>query len=114
VQLKNQIQKKLQTLKKTIMSTGKVVLGTMAGLAVGAILGVLFAPEKGSVTRKQIMDKGNDYVDDLKSKYNEFKDSITEQFESTKDDVNQLADRAKSKYDDVKKEVTAGTSNYKM
>ena len=40
------------------MSTGKVVLGTIAGLAIGGILGILFAPEKGSVTRKQIMDKG--------------------------------------------------------
>ena len=45
------------------MSTGKVVLGTLAGLAIGAIAGILFAPEKGSVTRKQIMDKGDDLVD---------------------------------------------------
>jgi gas vesicle protein len=40
------------------MRTSKVVLGTMAGLAIGAIAGILFAPEKGSTTRKQILDKG--------------------------------------------------------
>ena len=40
------------------MNTGKVVLGTLAGLAFGAIAGILLAPEKGSTTRKQISDKG--------------------------------------------------------
>jgi gas vesicle protein len=51
------------------MSTGKVVLGTLAGLAIGATAGVLFAPEKGSKTRKKIMDKANDYADKLKPSY---------------------------------------------
>ena len=32
------------------MDSGKVVLGVLAGVAAGAILGILFAPEKGSVT----------------------------------------------------------------
>ena len=87
------------------MSTGKVVLGALAGLAIGAIAGILFAPEKGSHTRKQIMDKGNDYADELKSKFNEFCDAITNKFESTKKDVQDLADKGKSTYGDVKKEA---------
>ncbi len=37
------------------MSTGKVVLGTLAGIAIGAIAGILLAPEKGSTTRRQIL-----------------------------------------------------------
>ena len=49
------------------MSTGKVILGSLAGLAIGAIAGILLAPEKGSITRKKIMDKGDDYADELKS-----------------------------------------------
>jgi gas vesicle protein len=32
------------------MSSGKMVLGILAGLAAGALAGILFAPEKGSVT----------------------------------------------------------------
>lgn len=51
------------------MSKGKIVLGTLAGLAVGAIAGILFAPGKGSKTRRRIMEKGNDYIDELKSKF---------------------------------------------
>jgi gas vesicle protein len=43
------------------MSAGKVLLGLLAGVAAGATLGILFAPEKGAVTRKRIAKKGDDY-----------------------------------------------------
>ena len=79
------------------MSTGKVILGTVAGLAIGGVLGNPFAPEKGSVTRKQIMDKENDYVQELKSKYNKFADSIAEKFQSTKEDALELAHNGEAK-----------------
>jgi len=39
------------------MSTGKVLLGVLAGIAVGATLGILFAPDKGSTTRKKFPKK---------------------------------------------------------
>jgi gas vesicle protein len=95
------------------MSTGKVVLGTLAGLALGAIAGILFAPEKGSTTRRQIMDKGDDYVDKLKSKFDGFVDSLTEKFESTKKGAENLAEKGKAKYDDAKKDVKNAASNFK-
>jgi len=76
------------------MSTGKLVLGTLAGLAVGAVVGILFAPEKGSVIRKQIMDKGCGCVDKIKSK-----------FENTKDDAEEIVKNGKSKYEDLKSET---------
>ncbi len=73
------------------MRTGKSLLGALAGLAIGAIAGILFAPEKGSQARKQIMDKSNHYVDEVKSKFNGLRDSLTEKFKSTKKDVESLA-----------------------
>jgi gas vesicle protein len=85
------------------MSKGKVVLGTLAGLAVGAIAGILFAPEKGSKTRRKIMNKGDDYVDKLKSKYDEFRDSPAKKYENTKKDVEGFDDKGKAKYDDMKR-----------
>ena len=36
------------------MKSGKVLLGVLAGAAAGALLGILFAPEKGTKTRKMI------------------------------------------------------------
>ena len=39
------------------MGTGKILLGVLAGVAAGATLGILFAPAKGSKTRKKIIEK---------------------------------------------------------
>lgn len=94
------------------MSTGKVVLGTLAGLAIGGILGILYAPEKGSVTRQQIMDKGNDYADELKSKYSDLADTISEKFNSAKEFAQEIADNGKAELDEIKKDVNNTASNY--
>jgi len=51
------------------MSSGKVLLGVLAGMAVGAALGVLFAPDKGWDTRKRISKKGDDFTDDLGDRF---------------------------------------------
>jgi gas vesicle protein len=83
--------------KNLIMSSGKVLLGVLAGLAAGALLGVLFAPEKGSVTRKKISKKGEDYADSLKEKFNEFLDDMSEKFEKVKEDVSDFAEKEKAK-----------------
>jgi gas vesicle protein len=53
------------------MSTGKVVIGVLAGITAGIILGVLFAPAEGTETRKKIKAKGSDVLEDLKNKFNE-------------------------------------------
>jgi len=84
------------------MNSGKVVLGVLAGVAAGAILGILFAPAKGTDTRKKICKKGEDCGDELKEKINEFLDSISEKFEKVKDDVSDFADQTKAKFEDMK------------
>ena len=95
------------------MKTGKVVLGTVAGLALGAIASILFAPEKGSVTRQQIKDKGDDFVDKLKSKFDDLFNSLTEKFESTKNDAENLAEKGNAKYNEVKRDVKNAAANLK-
>jgi gas vesicle protein len=42
------------------MKNSDVALGILAGLAVGTVIGILFAPAKGSETRKKIADNGSD------------------------------------------------------
>ena len=87
------------------MSTGKVVLGTVAGLAIGGILGILFAPEKGSVTRQQILDRGNDYAEELKSKYSGIAETLKEKYQSVKKDAEDIAQNGKAKFDEAKNEI---------
>lgn len=47
------------------MNSGKALLGVLAGLAAGAAIGLLFAPEKGATTRKNITRKGEDLAEAL-------------------------------------------------
>jgi gas vesicle protein len=95
------------------MKSGKVVLGAVAGVAIGALASILFAPEKGSVTRQQIKDKSNDYLDKIKTKFDDLFDSITEKFESNKSDAENLVEKGKAKYDYVKNDAKNATSNFK-
>jgi gas vesicle protein len=86
-----------QLLKTKIMNSGKVVLGVLAGAAAGALLGVLFAPHKGAVTRKKISRQSGAYADSLKEKFGEMVDSVTEKFEKVKEDASELVEKKMAK-----------------
>ena len=64
------------------MRSDKTALAVVAGLAVGALIGVLFAPEKGSRTREKILNKTKDYAEDLKDKFDDLFEEITDKFEN--------------------------------
>jgi len=66
------------------MSSSKIITGLLIGAAAGAVLGILFAPDKGADTRKKISKKSADLTDTLKSKFNELIDSISEEIENAK------------------------------
>lgn len=68
------------------MDSGKVLLGALAGIATGAVLGILFAPDKGSNTRKKIAEKGKDAAGNLKTRYNDAIDSLTSRLEAVKNE----------------------------
>jgi len=89
----------IQIIIKTsnIMNTGKVLLGFLAGIATGAILGVLFAPAKGSSTRKKIVHRSDEYLTEMGEKFDEFIDGITKKFDSAKEEAARLADNGKTK-----------------
>jgi gas vesicle protein len=74
------------------MKSGKVALGVLAGLAIGSILGILFAPDKGKRTRGKIMDSGEDLMDSMKDKFDK------------------LISKGKHKYEEIKREAANTTS----
>lgn len=87
------------------MSTGKVLLGVLAGFAAGAVLGILFAPHKGKETRRRIISKGEEYADNLKEHYNQFHDSVTEKYDKVKEDLHDLVDKGKRTINEAEKDV---------
>jgi gas vesicle protein len=71
--------------RETTMSPGKILVGTMIAVGTGAILGVLFAPDKGSVTRRKISKKGLRLADDVKTTAREYAGELGERIESAKE-----------------------------
>ena len=75
------------------MKSGKVVLGLLAGIATGALLGILFAPEKGSKTRKKIADKSKGIANDMKDKLDDLYVDATDKYESLLQDAKGLVSK---------------------
>ena len=84
------------------MNAGKLLTGVLAGFAAGVALGILIAPDKGSETRKQILDKGEGYADDLKGKFDDFVTSLNKKYQSTLQKVEGLVNKEASKLENVK------------
>ena len=87
------------------MSNSKILVGFLAGAAVGSVLGILFAPDKGTETRRKIADSSTDVTDSLKQKFNDFVDGIKDSYQGVKDDAEDLADEGASKFNTFKNEA---------
>ena len=70
----------------------------LVGFATGVLVGMLFAPDKGSETRKKISETGTD----LKSRFNDFIDSLSSKADEMADDLsaeaNGFASKAKQSF----------------
>jgi len=64
-------------------TSGKILAAVAAGIAAGAVLGILFAPDKGSETRRKINEQGKKIADDVKDKFRKGK----EKFSDLKEDI---------------------------
>ena len=73
----------------------------LIGFSVGLLVGLLFAPARGSETRESISSRGRD----LKNKFNDLVDAVTNKFDSIKDDVDDLAREGKQKARSFKNEM---------
>ena len=88
------------------MSAKNVLASLATGVAVGAALGVLFAPDKGSVTRRKIVRTGNSYANGLDQKFDEFIGNVKEQFESVKEEASRMIAEAQNHLEAAESDVT--------
>jgi len=80
--------------------SGKVVTALLAGLAAGAVLGLLFAPEKGSETRDKINDSLADLADAIKERAEQQIDQLNDLKEKVLASVKSKAAQAEEIIDD--------------
>lgn len=84
------------------MNTSKLVLGILGGVAAGAILGVLFAPNEGEKTRKKIISKANESQDALKDKFNSLLNSLNKKYDSISEAEERLVSKGEAILNSVK------------
>lgn len=85
----------VQTKSFVMNNTGKIITAMAAGAALGAILGVLLAPDKGSEIRKKINEEGKKITGKLKDSFEKGKrklDDLKENFgQPLKEEVDEFA-----------------------
>lgn len=57
-------------------STGDIIGAFLIGVAVGTIIGILYAPQSGEETRKFISEKGTKTIEDLNDKLHHLKEEV--------------------------------------
>jgi gas vesicle protein len=75
-------------------SRGRTFAGFLAGAAAGAILGLLFAPRRGTETRNQIKSRANEISRDVSA-------TVNAKFDEMKGYVQNLSNDMKKKKNEV-------------
>lgn len=93
------------------MSYKKTLAGFAAGAAVGALAGILLAPDKGSNTRKKIANKTGDMSDSIKHSFSDFIDSMKGMYKGAEKKVEEMDDVARAKMNGLKAEAKQKIEN---
>ena len=67
------------------------------GVAVGILLGVLFAPDSGEETRRKISQRAAG----IKDKYDDFADDVSYTYHKVKNRANEFVNKGKDEFSDL-------------
>ena len=80
---------------------GRLIKGILIGAVAGAVIGVLYAPRKGSKTRKILRRRGQNLKDAFRNEMDDIEQKVDSQYESIKDDTTELLELQRQKLQDT-------------
>ena len=105
----NSHKTKIKTMDN-LNSTGRLVGALVVGALAGAAIGILFAPEKGSKTRSNIIDGAKGLAGDIKKKITDEADVLRKKT----DDVENLAkEKVEEVFNGVKHKAEDAAKNHR-
>ena len=90
------------------MKTSSIIISTLIASAAGVAIGMLYAPQKGSRTRRKISEKNHQYSDYLSDKFYDLVDSVSHPLESIEDEAKRLVKKANKNAKKLATEVDSG------
>lgn len=87
------------------MKGKNVLLTILISAAAGAAAGILFAPEKGARTRRELSKRGRDLSNMARDEFEDFVDEIRDRYEETNDLADELLEKGEKTAKNLKKRV---------
>ena len=84
------------------MASTKSFLSILAGLAAGAAIGILYAPDKGWKTRARVKKAAANGYEDLKENLGDLGTKVDEKTAEAKETINSLRDTLREKGSEIK------------
>ncbi|HRH59309.1 MAG TPA: YtxH domain-containing protein [Chitinophagaceae bacterium] len=76
------------------------------GVLVGAIAGILLAPDSGKATRKKIARKASELKDSIEDTYDQFVDEVSQQVNNVTSKAKDIVHKGRQTVNDLKQETS--------
>lgn len=96
------------------MKNTNVIVAAITSAVSGAIIGILFAPDKGSNIRRKISKESDEYLKSLRKDLDEIRHNLNKKVKETKEEVSETGQQLKEKGEDLAEEAKDKAEDYEQ